>query len=78
LLERDEDGRYRIGLLLLDIATSASRAVGLREAALPFLQDLYEAVEVVRATARGISRRVARARLSGAAAYPLLSYCQFA
>jgi DNA-binding IclR family transcriptional regulator len=43
LLERDEDGRYRIGLRLWEIATSASRAVDLREAALPFLQDLYEA-----------------------------------
>ena len=43
LLERDEGGRYRIGLRLWEIATSASRAVDLREAALPFLQDLYEA-----------------------------------
>jgi DNA-binding IclR family transcriptional regulator len=43
LLERDEDGHYRIGLRLWEIATSASRAVDLREAALPFLQDLYEA-----------------------------------
>ena len=43
LLERDEEARYRIGLRLWEIATSASRAVDLREAALPFLQDLYEA-----------------------------------
>jgi hypothetical protein len=43
LLERDEDGRYRIGLRLWEIATSASRAVHLREDALPFLQDLYDA-----------------------------------
>lgn len=43
LLERDEDSRYRIGLRLWEIATSASRAVDLREAALPSLQDLYEA-----------------------------------
>lgn len=43
LLERDLDSRYRIGLRLWEIATAASRAVDLREAALPFLGDLYEA-----------------------------------
>jgi DNA-binding IclR family transcriptional regulator len=42
-LERDEDGRYRIGLRLWGIATSASRAAALRETALPFLQQLFEA-----------------------------------
>jgi DNA-binding IclR family transcriptional regulator len=41
-LERDEDGRYRIGLRLWSIATSASRAAALREATLPYLQRLYE------------------------------------
>lgn len=43
LLERDGENRYRIGLRLWEIATGASRAVDLREAALPFLGDLYEA-----------------------------------
>lgn len=43
LLERDADGRYRIGLRLWEIASRAPRTVDLREAALPFLQDLYEA-----------------------------------
>jgi DNA-binding IclR family transcriptional regulator len=41
LLERDTDQRYRIGLRLWEIASTASRAVDLREAALPFLQELY-------------------------------------
>lgn len=41
LLERDADQRYRIGLRLWEIASTASRAVDLREAALPFLQELY-------------------------------------
>src|SRR4051812_15352397 len=40
MLERDERGRYRIGLRLWEIASTAARAVDLREAALPFLQDL--------------------------------------
>jgi DNA-binding IclR family transcriptional regulator len=41
-LERDDDGRYRIGLRLWEIASLSHRGVGLREAALPFLEDLYE------------------------------------
>src|SRR5581483_8148858 len=41
-LERDADGSYRIGLRLWEIASLAPRGVPLREAALPFLEDLYE------------------------------------
>jgi DNA-binding IclR family transcriptional regulator len=41
-LERDRDGMYRIGLRLWEIASLAPRGVPLREAALPFLEDLYE------------------------------------
>ncbi|HTP21403.1 MAG TPA: IclR family transcriptional regulator [Solirubrobacteraceae bacterium] len=41
-LERDRDGSYRIGLRLWEIASLAPRGVPLREAALPFLEDLYE------------------------------------
>jgi DNA-binding IclR family transcriptional regulator len=43
VLECDADGRYRIGLRLWEIAAHAPRGVGLREAAMPFLEDLYEA-----------------------------------
>src|SRR6185295_7275315 len=42
-LERGPDGRYRVGLRLWEVATLAPRGLGLREAALPFLEDLYEA-----------------------------------
>lgn len=42
-LERGADGRYRIGLWLWEVASLAPRSVGLRESALPFLEDLYEA-----------------------------------
>jgi DNA-binding IclR family transcriptional regulator len=42
-LERDDTGNYRIGLRLWEAASLAPRSVGLREAALPFLEDLYEA-----------------------------------
>jgi DNA-binding IclR family transcriptional regulator len=43
VLECDSDGVYRIGLRLWEIAAHAPRGVGLREAAMPFLEDLYEA-----------------------------------
>jgi DNA-binding IclR family transcriptional regulator len=42
-LERDADGEYRIGLHLWEVASLAPRTKGLRAAALPFLEDLYEA-----------------------------------
>lgn len=42
-LERDPDGRYRIGLRLWEVGSLAPRSLGLRESAMPFLEDLYEA-----------------------------------
>jgi DNA-binding IclR family transcriptional regulator len=39
-LERDDDGRYSIGLRLLEVASLAPRGHGLRQAALPFMSDL--------------------------------------
>jgi DNA-binding IclR family transcriptional regulator len=41
-LERNADARYRVGLRLWEIGSLAPRGVPLREAALPFLEDLYE------------------------------------
>jgi DNA-binding IclR family transcriptional regulator len=42
-LERDDDGRLRIGLHLWEVASLAPRALGLREVAMPFIEDLFEA-----------------------------------
>ncbi|HEY9523634.1 MAG TPA: IclR family transcriptional regulator [Thermopolyspora sp.] len=42
-LERGDDGLYHIGLRLWEVAMLAPRGLGLREAAMPFLEDLYEA-----------------------------------
>jgi DNA-binding IclR family transcriptional regulator len=42
-LERGDDGRYRIGLRMVEIAALCPRGTGLRDVALPFMQDLYEA-----------------------------------
>ena len=41
-LERGDDGRYRIGLRLWEVGALAPRGLGLRESAMPFLEDLYE------------------------------------
>jgi DNA-binding IclR family transcriptional regulator len=41
-LERSDDGRYRIGLRLFELGSLAPRGLGLREAALPFMEDLYD------------------------------------
>lgn len=42
-LERQANGRYRAGLRLWEVAASAPRASGLRDAVRPYLEDLYEA-----------------------------------
>lgn len=42
-LERGEDGSWHVGLRLWEIASGAPRTQILRDVALPFMQDLYEA-----------------------------------
>ncbi|MFF3906919.1 IclR family transcriptional regulator [Streptomyces sp. NPDC001848] len=42
-LERDGDGVYHVGLRLWEIAALAPRGLQLRQVALPYLEDLYEA-----------------------------------
>lgn len=42
-LERSTAGTYHIGLHLWEIASLAPRSLGLREIALPYMEDLYEA-----------------------------------
>lgn len=42
-LERDEAGRYMVGLRLLEIASLAPRGHGLRGTALPYMEDLHHA-----------------------------------
>ncbi|GDY31530.1 IclR family transcriptional regulator [Gandjariella thermophila] len=41
-LERDDAGRYHVGLRLWEVGSLAPRGLGLRETALPFMEDLYE------------------------------------
>jgi DNA-binding IclR family transcriptional regulator len=42
-LERDETGVYHVGLRLWEVAALAPRGLALRQLALPYLEDLYEA-----------------------------------
>ncbi|MCT9009533.1 IclR family transcriptional regulator [Streptomyces sp. NPDC054766] len=42
-LERDAGGLYHVGLRLWEIAALAPRGLALRQIALPYLEDLYEA-----------------------------------
>ncbi|WP_369042680.1 IclR family transcriptional regulator [Streptomyces sp. Midd1] len=42
-LERDTDGVYHVGLRLWETAALAPRGLALRQVALPYLEDLYEA-----------------------------------
>lgn len=44
-LERLDDGRYRIGMRLWMIGTLAPQQRGLREAALPYMHDLFQATQ---------------------------------
>ncbi|KAF4410089.1 IclR family transcriptional regulator [Streptomyces sp. Ru87] len=68
-LERDESGAYQIGLRLWEVATLSPRGVGLRETALPFMEDLYEAThENVQLAVRDGTETVFLERISGRAA----------
>jgi DNA-binding IclR family transcriptional regulator len=42
-LERDPSGAYHVGLRLWELAALAPRGLALRQIALPYLEDLYEA-----------------------------------
>lgn len=65
-LERGTDGRYRIGLRLWEVGSLAPRGLGLREAAMPFLEDLYEiTMENVQLAVRQDSEVIFVERIAG-------------
>lgn len=71
-LERDERGRYRIGLHMWELGSLAPRSTGLVDAALPFLEDLYEAThENVRLGVREGTEVIFVSHLSGHGSVPL-------
>ncbi|MFG1708068.1 IclR family transcriptional regulator [Nonomuraea sp. M3C6] len=73
-LERGPDGRLRIGLRLWEVGSLAPRGLGLREAALPFLEDLYELThENVQFAVRDGVEVVFVERIAGRHAVPVLT-----
>ncbi|HVV12984.1 IclR family transcriptional regulator [Amycolatopsis sp.] len=73
-LERGQDGRYRIGLRLWEVASLAPRGLVLREAAMPFLEDLYEVThENVQLAVREGLELVFVERITGRRAIPVLT-----
>lgn len=73
-LDRDEGGRYRIGLRLWEAGLLAPVSSRLREIALPFLQDLYEANrENVHLAVRDAFDALYVEKLAGHRSVPILS-----
>ena len=72
-LERDDEGRYTVGLRLYEVASLAPRGLGLRERALPYMGDLAEATRqhVLLAVREGDDALLVE-RLSGHRAMPVL------
>ncbi len=65
-LERDAEGRYSVGLRLYALGALAPRGTGLRDAAMPFMEDLYELThEVVQLAVRDGTELVFTERLAG-------------
>jgi DNA-binding IclR family transcriptional regulator len=73
-LERGEDGRYRIGLRLVELAALCPRGPALRDVALPFMEDLYEAThQNVQLAVRDGTDGVYIERIAGRHAMPVLT-----
>ncbi|MFG1904528.1 IclR family transcriptional regulator [Micromonospora carbonacea] len=73
-LERGDDGRYRIGLRLWEVGSLAPRGLGLREVALPVMEDLYEVThENVQLAVRQDLEVVFVERIAGRHAVPVLT-----
>jgi DNA-binding IclR family transcriptional regulator len=73
-LERDSGGRYRIGLRVFELGALAPRGLALREAALPFMEDLYEVThENVQLAVRDQDEVVFVERLAARAAVSVLT-----
>ncbi|QJY50831.1 IclR family transcriptional regulator [Pseudonocardia broussonetiae] len=73
-LERGDDGRFRVGLRLWEVAALAPRGSALRERALPFLEDLSQITrENVQLAVREGGEVVFVERIAGSGAVPVLT-----
>ncbi|MBB3085581.1 IclR family transcriptional regulator [Geodermatophilus sabuli] len=74
LLERDAGGAFHVGLRLWEIASLAPRGLGLRELALPFMEDLYAVTqENVQLAVREGLESVWVERIAGRSAVPVFT-----
>jgi DNA-binding IclR family transcriptional regulator len=73
-LERGADRRYRIGLRFVEVAALCPRGHGLRDVALPVMEDLYEAChQNVQLAVRDGTEGVYVERIAGRHAVPVLT-----
>jgi DNA-binding IclR family transcriptional regulator len=73
-LERGSDGHYCIGLRLYELGVLAPRGTALRDAAMPFMEDLYELThEVVQLAVREGTELVFTERLAGRSSVRVLT-----
>ncbi|KOV85523.1 IclR family transcriptional regulator [Nocardia sp. NRRL S-836] len=73
-VERGDDGLFRVGLRLWELGSLAPRGPGLREAALPFLEDLSQITrENVQLAVREGVELVFVERIAGSGAVPVLT-----
>jgi DNA-binding IclR family transcriptional regulator len=73
-LERDEAGYYRVGLRLWELAALAPRGPGLRERALPYLEDLSQVTrENVQLAVREGSAIIFVEHIAGSTAVPVFT-----
>ncbi|MEU0878177.1 IclR family transcriptional regulator [Lentzea sp. NPDC005914] len=73
-VERGDDGLYRVGLRLWEIGSLAPRGPGLRETALPFMEDLSRVTgENVQLAVREGAEVVFVERIAGSGAVPVLT-----
>jgi DNA-binding IclR family transcriptional regulator len=74
LLERDPAGTFQIGLRLWEIAALAPRGLGLRELALPFMEDLFAVTqENVQLAVRDGLESVFVERIAGRSSVPVFT-----
>jgi DNA-binding IclR family transcriptional regulator len=73
-LERDSSGRYHVGLRLWELGSLAPRGLGLRELALPFMEDLSQVThENVQLAVRDGVESVYVERIAGRSAIRVLT-----
>lgn len=73
-LEREDDGRYRVGLRLLELGLLSGLHTRLRDVAMPFMQELYEATrENVHLAVRDGDAALYVEKLTGHRSVPIVS-----